>query len=118
MGRTVEDFNPIDIGTVYHEVLNDYYNSYKEKLTKDIKSFNVEDTIEYLREISMKYALIAGYKNDISKDLLIIENIYLRLLNFIKVDIDRLKDSPDNIIPWGFEVEFGRDNPLDRKSVV
>ena len=112
MGRTVEDFNPIDIGTVYHEVLNDYYNSYKEKLTKDIKSFNVEDTIEYLREISMKYALIAGYKNDISKDLLIIENIYLRLLNFIKVDIDRLKDSPDNIIPWGFEVEFGRDNPF------
>lgn len=113
MGRTVEDFNPIDIGTVYHEVLNDYYNIYKDKLANGIKSFNVEETIEYLREISIKYALMAGYKNDISKDLLIIENIYLRLLNFIKADIKRLKDSPDNIIPWGFEIEFGQDNPFE-----
>jgi ATP-dependent helicase/DNAse subunit B len=113
MGRTVEDFNPIDIGTVYHDVLNDYYNSYKESLIKDKDGFLVEDTIEYLREITLKYAMISGYKSEIKKDLLIIENIYLRLFNFIKEDIERLKDSPDNIIPWGFEIEFGSENPFE-----
>jgi len=110
MPRTVEDFNPIDIGSIYHEVLNNYYNINKSGLSNSIENFRVEDTTGCLKELVYKYSIMAGYNKELSKDLLVIENIYLRLLNFITADIKRLKESSDKIIPWEFEVEFGRDN--------
>ena len=113
MGRRVEDFNPIDIGTIYHQVLNNYFNIYKDALIANIQTFDVEDTKDNLKELVLKYGSMAGYNTEIKKDLLIIENIYLRLMNFIKEDINRLYISEDNIIPWEFEVEFGKDTPFD-----
>lgn len=103
MERFVDEFSAIDIGTIYHSVLYSYYNKYRGELSNIIE-FVVEDTLNYLREITFKHAAMSGFNKDKNKDLLIIENIYIRLSNFIKEDILRLNS--EGIIPWAFEVEF------------
>ena len=50
--------------------------------------------------------------SDLINDNLLIDNIYNKLKSFIKKDIQRIKESKDNILPWEFEYEFGRDTPL------
>src|SRR5690606_16367331 len=109
MGRTTEDFSPIDIGTIYHEVLNHYYRKYQKDLINNIAGFKFEDTTEYLRSLVNKYAAMANYNIGSKKDYLVVDNIYLRLENFIKDDINRIKKY--NILPWEFEVEFGVQQP-------
>ncbi|WFA09410.1 PD-(D/E)XK nuclease family protein [Tissierella sp. Yu-01] len=110
MGRTPEDFSPIDIGTIYHGVLNNYYRKYQKDLIDNKDEFNFEETTEYLRNLVNKYSTMANFDISNKGDYLVVDNIYLRLEGFIKSDIERIKKY--NIVPWEFEVEFGRENPF------
>lgn len=112
MGREAEDFDNLDIGSIYHEVLDHYYKNYKDDLIRDKEGFNVEDTFDYIKELTYKYASAKEYDLDNINDNLLIDNIYNRLKNFIIIDVDRVKTSKENMIPWEFEVEFGRLDPL------
>ena len=112
MGREAEDYDNLDIGSIYHEVLNQYYRKYKLDLLNNRDNFDIEKTFDYIKELTHKYASMKGYSVDNINDNLLIENIYNRLKNFIIIDITRIKESKDNIYPWEFEVEFGKDNPL------
>ena len=111
MERDYEEYSPIDIGSIYHEVLRHYYQYYlidiKEHIA-EIKVFNIEDTLNFLREITYGYA--SQYELDLEKkkDLLIVENIVDRLMEYIHEDLARL--SKWKLIPWEFEVDFGK-NP-------
>ncbi|MDD2447592.1 MAG: PD-(D/E)XK nuclease family protein [Tissierellia bacterium] len=112
MGRKAEDFDNFDIGSIYHEVLHYYYEKYKDQLLDNKISFDVEDTFDYIKELTYKYASMKEYNEDNINDNLLIDNIYNKLKSFIKKDIQRIKESKDNILPWEFEYEFGRDTPL------
>lgn len=106
-----EEYSNIDIGNVYHEVLRHYYNIYKEDLKEYIEdniSFVFEDTIDTLKELVERYSTGIGLNKQYKKDLLIVENIFDRLMNFIKNDIERLFNSKEKLIPYEFELEFGR----------
>ncbi len=106
MGRDAEKYSALDIGSIYHQVLNHYYRKYKDKMV-DIKGFKEEETFEDLRNLVYKYAAKEGFKEEDKKELLLIENIYLRLKNLIGSDVERLK-KVGTILPWEFEVEFGK----------
>ncbi len=108
MGREVEAHTPIDMGSIYHGVLFNYYNKYKKELEKDLDGFDFHGTLDYLRGVTFKECAAKGYKEDVKSELLIIENIYLRLSNFILEDIIKLKK--EKRIPCEFEVEFGRND--------
>ena len=106
-----EEYSKIDIGNVYHEVLRHYYNIYKEDLKKFIEDnslFIFQDTIGTLRELVERYSIQIGLNIKYKKDLLIVENIFDKLMNFIKNDIERISNSKEKLIPHDFELDFGR----------
>lgn len=110
MERIFEEYKPIDIGNIYHEVLRHYYNTYKEDITNYVKgegSFQVSDTLEYLEELVYKYGIEFGLDPTNKGNLLIIENTYDRIKEFIEADMERISDPKQRLIPHSFEVEFG-----------
>lgn len=113
MGRYFQEYRPIDIGSIYHEVLKEYYNTFRNDLEdciKNNKAFNVDDTRDYIRGLVEKYAVQFGYDKDNRLNQLVIENVYNRLIKLIENDIDRISNSEDKLIPFAFEVEFGSDD--------
>lgn len=111
MGREVEKYRPLDIGSVYHQVLYQYYRKYQSDM-EDILEFNFETTLEDLKSLVYKHAKMEAFNQEDEKDLLIIENIYLRLMNLINLDIDRLKKNP-GILPYDFELDFGKEKDFE-----
>jgi ATP-dependent helicase/DNAse subunit B len=106
-----EEYNPVDIGTIYHEVLRHYYNIYKEDLKKSIEdneSFIFENTIDILRQLVERYSTQIGLDIKCKKGLLIMENVFDKLRDFIKNDIERISDFKEKLIPYDFELEFGK----------
>lgn len=110
MSRETESYSPLDIGSVYHQVLYHYYRKYKDSM-ENIDDFNVYETLDYLQSLVYKYAQNQGYRKEDDKDLLIIENINIKLKNLVIWDIGRLKEN--QIIPWGLEVEFGKNEDFE-----
>lgn len=110
MSRETESYSPLDIGSVYHQVLYHYYRKYKDSM-ENIDDFNVYETLDYLQSLVYKYAQNQGYRKEDDKDLLIIENINIKLKNLVILDIGRLKEN--QIIPWGLEVEFGKNEDFE-----
>ena len=106
-----EEYNPMDIGSIYHEVLRAYYSKYKddiESYVRDEEDFDIDNTLDYLNNLVLDEA--RGMQLDIVKQSssLILERIYLYLRDYIKSDINRLKTDSEKSIPMEFEVEFGR----------
>lgn len=113
MERYFQEYRPIDIGTLYHEVLKEYYYKYKRDLEDhvlDKKPFHVEETLDNLKELITKYALQLGFDLENKLNQLIMDNIYNRLIKFIERDIERISNPKEKLIPFAFEVEFGREN--------
>lgn len=113
MEREFEEYSPIDIGNLYHDVLSRYYKIYVneiEDVIKGIGGFSFVNTIDSLKEIVYKSAEELGLKTDSSKDILIIEISLQRLINFLEKDIDRIVK--DKMIPYGFEIDFGYKEPF------
>lgn len=108
MERDWEDYRPIDIGIIYHEVLKTYYEYYLKDIEKHVlkeKEFNIEETRNYLEEMVYNYALEYEFNLESKKSLLILENIISKLKEFILEDLKRL--SRHQLLPYEFEVDFG-----------
>ena len=108
MEREFEEYSPIDIGNLYHDVLSRYYKIYVNDIEDAIKGegeFSFETTIDSLKEMVYKSAEEIGLKTNSSKDVLIIEIAFNRLISFLEKDIDRILK--EKMIPYGFEIDFG-----------
>lgn len=113
MERFFQEYSPIDVGIIYHEVLRHYYHTHRDDIAKDIEGgepFLFEDTEEYLRTLVMNYSMKTGLNPKLKSNMLIIDNTYDLLREFIKKDLYRMKNSKEKLVPYAFEVEFGSYN--------
>ncbi|MDR7857269.1 PD-(D/E)XK nuclease family protein [Tissierella sp.] len=110
MERSFEEYSPMDVGNIYHDVLRHYYHAYKEDISKHVageKLFLVEDSLDYLMELVETYSRNHDLNSQNKHSQLIIENTYDRLREFIEKDIIRITNSSEKLVPHSFEVEFG-----------
>lgn len=113
MERAFQDYRPLEIGSIYHEVLKEYYHRYKKDIEDHIlekKLFHIEETIDYLKTLIKKYALQLGLDIESKWNQLIMDNIYNRLIKFIEKDIERISNPKEKLMPYAFELEFGKEN--------
>ena len=113
MKREYEEYSPIDIGKLYHDVLSKYYRIYQndiENKVRGIGEFSFASTINTLKDLIYRSAEENGLKKDSNKDMLTIEIVIKRLMNFLEKDIE--KTINDNRIPYDFEIEFGGKTPF------
>lgn len=113
MEREYEEYSPLDIGNLYHDVLSRYYKIYTNDIEKKLKGmgeFSFDSTIDTLKGIVYKSAEEVGLRTDSSKDNLIIEISLNRLTNFLEKDVDRI--IKEKMIPYGFEIDFGSKEPF------
>ncbi len=111
--RYFEEYSPMDMGNIYHEVLNQYYKNYKEDIVEKIKdkeNFKVENTLKTIKKLIYSYGGDYGYNSKNKSDLLILENTKEKIEKFIYEDIKRLSKNKESLIPHGFEVAFGMDD--------
>lgn len=111
MERIFQEYNPVDIGTLYHEVLRQYYTYFKDSIwdyVKGRKEFILGNTVEYLRDITEEKAVQLGFDLREKLNLLIIENVFTKIKNFIEKDLERITKSEEKLLPYGFEVDFGK----------
>lgn len=113
--RETQDYNPMDNGTIYHEVLRVYYEKYKDELN-DIEEFNISNTFAFLKESLFSEACKLGYDTVSKNKLLLIEDMYNKLKSYIEDDIERLKKHSD-IRPWKFEEWFNMDYQIDGNKI-
>lgn len=119
--REMQDYNPMDYGTIYHEVLRRYYERFKDAF-KNIEGFNVSNTVDFLKEILLSEASQLGYKINSNKERLLIEDMYHKLKNFIEFDMERLKKNKE-IKPWRFEEWFNMEfeihgQPVEIRGII
>lgn len=108
MERNYEEYIPMDIGMIYHEVLRYYYQYHLkdiQKIVLDGHKIDLEHIHKSLKDIVYRYSRQYGINQEKKKDLLIIESILDRLTNFIAEDLARLHKW--RCLPQMFEVSFG-----------
>lgn len=111
MERQFQEFSPLDRGSINHQVLEEYYTAFKKQIEDHVlgkAEFDPEETYDFiLNKVIDKMKVIA---EDIDSPLwkLRIENNASILLDFIKSDLDRLSKSKEKVLPYEFEVSFGR----------
>lgn len=113
LGREYEEYSPIDLGKLYHDVLSHYYKRYRDDIKNKLKGigeFSFEATIDYLKDRIYRSAQEIGLKRDSNKDILIIDIAIKRLTYFLEKDIE--KTIRDKRIPYVFEMEFGSKKPF------
>ncbi len=110
MERAFQDYSPIDIGSLYHEALRSYYSYYKDDIwnyVKGLGQLNLEDSFNYLRDVLEKHAKELGFNLEDRLSGLTIDNVFTRLRDFIKTDMDRIAGSEERLLPYAFELDFG-----------
>lgn len=110
-----EDYNALNIGSIYHGVLRSYFSKYKYEIERDIRAeevFHVSKTLDYLKSQVIEEA--QARKLDIEKksSLLVLETIYFNLKSYIEMDIARLKEKDEKMMPFEFEFDFGITSPF------
>ena len=113
MEREFIDYSPIDLGLLYHDVLNRYYSLYREELKQAIskkEAFDFEKSLDSLKAILNTSAKEIGFNLSKKKDKLIVEIIFKRLRAFLEKDIERM--IKEGILPYAFEVDFGSKIPF------
>lgn len=113
--RETQDYNPMDNGTIYHEVLRVYYEKFKDEFN-EIDKFNYSNTFDFLKGVLLRQATKLGYSTESKNDLLLIEDMYNKIKNYIEFDMERLKKHR-NIKPWSFEEWFTMDFKADNKII-
>ncbi|MFA7534020.1 MAG: PD-(D/E)XK nuclease family protein, partial [Tissierellaceae bacterium] len=111
MERIFQEYSPMDIGILYHEVLRQYYTYHRESIWNYVegkKGFILGNTIEYLRDITEEKARQLGFDLGDKLNLLIIENAFAKIKNFIEKDLERITKSEERLLPYAFEVDFGK----------
>ncbi|MDR7870770.1 MAG: PD-(D/E)XK nuclease family protein [Tissierellaceae bacterium] len=113
MEREYEEYSPIDVGILYHDVLNKYYKIYLKDIEDKIRGigeFLFPSTKDTIKDLVYKSAEEMGLKTDSNKDILIIEIFFKKLTNFLEKDTSRI--IKDKMIPYGFEIDFGYSEPF------
>lgn len=113
MNREFQEYRPMDIGVLYHDVLNRYYRIYAKDIEKAIGGsgeFIYINTIDTIKDLVYRSAEEIGLKADSKKNNLIIEIALKRLMDFIEKDTERI--IKDQWIPYDFEIEFGNKKPF------
>lgn len=117
MERESEEFTPLDLGYIKHEVLKEYYFNYKDEIQDHIlsgKDFNLEETYDFiLKKIRSKMESIST-KRTMEKELIIL-NSANQLFEFIVKDIDRMKSYDNKVLPHDFEIPFGEGKAFEIK---
>ncbi len=107
--RKWQETKPIDKGQIYHRVLCTYYKTYKMDIGEDLEGFQTEPTRDNLREWVSMEAKTFGIGNESGGDRLFLKSIEETLWNYINADIERLKKSSIEVLPYSMEQEFGLD---------
>lgn len=115
LDREVEDFSPMTSGSIYHEVLRIYYENFRDDFN-NIQEVNFQAHQDFLRQTVEDVARNEGYSLNNKVDLLMIEDIYNRLIKFIEYDIDRLKKHTD-VKPWKFEEWFNMVHNIGNETI-
>lgn len=113
--REIQDYSPMDMGSIYHEVLRRYYEKYRIDMA-DIDKFNYQDSQVFIRESLLDVASEYGYSGISNKDLLLLDNMEGKIRGIIEKDIERLSKHKD-VKPYSFEEWFNMDFQLDDKNI-
>lgn len=111
MERELEAFTPLDRGAINHEVLEEYYTTFRKQIEDHILGkgeFDPDKTYDFiLARVKEKMEAIAG---NVSSPVwkLRLENNAENLLEFIKKDLERLTKAKEKVLPYAFEVTFGK----------
>lgn len=109
----IKEYDPMLIGNIYHSVLKDFYERYRKDIKEYVISdeyFELEDKKDLILDLILKYGLEDGLDLNSRKSQLLVEDINDRIFNFIKNDIERIKNHA--LIPIKFEEEFGYEEKM------
>ncbi len=107
MEREYQEYRPIDIGNLYHDVLSSYYKIYIDDIEEKMRGrgdFSFDDTLDTLKYLISKSADEIGLKKDLNRDILALEMASKWLINFLEKDIDKI--IKDKRLPYEFESDF------------
>lgn len=111
--RDIEEYSPIDIGSIYHLALRWFYLKYSKEIKDKVingTDFPNIDSLNSLR-IMLENAFVEyGFDLNLNKNKIILESTIEKLVTFIIADINRLSNPKEKLLPYEFELEFGRKN--------
>jgi ATP-dependent helicase/DNAse subunit B len=105
--REWQETKPLDRGQIFHSVLCSYYRRYKDDLEKNLDTFQVDSTRDYIRSLLMTEAKSYGLDNISGGNKLFIFSMEEILLGYISADIHRMRGSKVKVRPYLMEEEFG-----------
>lgn len=111
MERDYEEYSPIDIGSINHEILKWFYIKYNNDIKKYVVneySFPIIDSFKILKIKLEDMFLEYGFEINLKKNIAILESTYEKLTRFILEDLQRLSDPKEKLLPVEFELEFGK----------
>ena len=106
-----ESYSPMDIGSIYHQLLRSYYSSYREAIAsyvRDQSSFDIDESLKDLKNLLTDQARSMELDTSTRSSELVLETMHMYLKDYIKSDIDRLKNNRERSLPIDFELEFGK----------
>ncbi len=109
----IKEYDPMLIGNIYHSVLKDFYELYRIKIKEYVisdKDLELEDKKDFILDLILKYGSEDGLDLNSRKSQLLVEDINNKIFNFIKNDIERIKNH--GLIPIKFEQEFGYEQKM------
>lgn len=109
MERESEELTPLDLGSIKHEVLKEYYFNYRDEIEAHIlkgKDINLEKAYDFILENIRTRIESISTEESIEKELIIL-NSAKELLDFLIKDLDRMKGYESKVVPYDFEVPFG-----------
>ena len=118
MEREYEEFTALDLGVAKHELLKEYYLEYYEQIKDYIlydKDFNIDETYNFILQGLEEKIAAGSTRIDYLERKLIVLNGANQLLEFIANDINRMKGYKSKVLPYGFEVPFGKDRVFEIK---
>lgn len=110
--RDIEEYSPMDIGSIYHETLRWFYLNYKEEIKNKVihgDEFPNKVWILRLREKTKETFQEYGFDLKHNRNRAILENLADKLINFISSDLIRISNPKERLIPYEFELEFGKE---------
>ncbi len=116
MDRDYEEYSPIDIGSIYHEMLKWFYLKYKSEIIEyivDGQSFPNRDSLDNFMIILEERFIEYGFDIKEKKNIIILESTYDKLVAFINEDLKRLSHPKEKLLPFEFELEFGKQNKFE-----
>lgn len=116
--RDIEEYSPIDIGSIYHLALRWFYLNYSEEIKEKVLNglnFPNIDSLNSLRTMLENTFKDFGFDLDLNKNKIILESTIDKLVKFIIADMNRLSNPKEKLLPYGFELEFGKKDIFEIK---